>query len=152
MRRNEKRIVDSGEIEDVLKRGKIIRVAFAHSEPYLLPLNYGYQDGIIFIHCAAEGKKLDIIKNDPRVFFEVTTDTELRQGDTACGYGFKYRCVLGKGRAAIALTDSEKLSGFNAIMKQQAGITAPVYDNEVMKRTLVFMIRIEELSGKKSGF
>ena len=39
--------------------------------PYVVPLNYGYVEGKILIHCALMGKKLDYLKANPQVCFTV---------------------------------------------------------------------------------
>lgn len=39
--------------------------------PYVVPLNYSYEDGAILFHCAMTGKKLDYLKANPRVCFTV---------------------------------------------------------------------------------
>lgn len=150
MRRQEKKIQDKSEMEEILKRGKIIRVAFAGSEPYLLPFNYAYSDGKIYIHCAREGKKLGLIKNDPRVAFEVTDDIELKPGEVSCGYSFAFRCVLGKGTAEYTENNGEVIRGLDAIMFQQAGVTENKYRPETLPKVGMIVITVNELSGKKS--
>ncbi len=40
-------------------------------EPYVLPLNYAYQDGVILFHCALAGRKLDYLRANPRICFTV---------------------------------------------------------------------------------
>jgi len=39
--------------------------------PYVVPLSYAYLDGKIIFHCALEGKKLDMLKSNPRVCFTI---------------------------------------------------------------------------------
>jgi uncharacterized protein len=151
MRRKEKNIESKEEIEQILKAGKVIRVAFAGKEPYLLPFNYGYEDGKIYIHCAKEGKKLELIKNDARVAFEVSVDGELKTGEISCGYGYSFRCVLGKGKARLAVNEKEVVAALDAIMLQQAGITENKYRPETLLKTSAIIIDIIEMTGKKSG-
>jgi hypothetical protein len=42
-------------------------------KPYIVPLNYSYDDGKILFHCALEGKKMDAIRANPNVCFAVGT-------------------------------------------------------------------------------
>jgi len=152
MRRHDKQIQDKQEIVDILSLGKVIRIAFSGAEPYVLPLNYGYSKGAIYIHCAPVGKKLDLIKDNPKVAFEVTIDDSLKSGETACAFGYRYRCVIGSGTAFIVEDEWEKISGLNILMKQQAGLHNPVYEKEMVDKVTVFKVIISEMTGKKSGF
>lgn len=152
MRRNDKQIQDKQEIEDILALGKVIRVAFSGAEPYLVPLNYGYKKGVIYVHSAPEGRKIRHIKDNPKVAFEVTIDDSLKTGETACAFGYKYRCVIGSGTALIVEDEWEKISGLNILMKQQAGLHNPVYEKEMTDKVAVIKIIIGEMTGKKSGF
>jgi uncharacterized protein len=151
MRRLEKQITQKDELEEILKTGKVIRVAFAGSEPYVLPFNYAYSAGKIYIHCAKEGKKLDIIKIDPRVAFEVTIDMALKEGEVSCGYSYAYRCVLGKGAARFSDEREELIQGLDAIMLQQAGITENIYRPETIRKVALIIIDVKELNGKKAA-
>ena len=62
MRRKDKEIKDKKEIESIIKRAKVCRIALSDNNmPYIIPVNYGYKNNCIYIHSASEGKKIDII-------------------------------------------------------------------------------------------
>jgi nitroimidazol reductase NimA-like FMN-containing flavoprotein (pyridoxamine 5'-phosphate oxidase superfamily) len=64
---------DRERMEQVLTTESIGHLAMAWGdELYLVPLNYTYVDGRILFHCALEGKKLDMIRANPNVCFEVS--------------------------------------------------------------------------------
>jgi nitroimidazol reductase NimA-like FMN-containing flavoprotein (pyridoxamine 5'-phosphate oxidase superfamily) len=59
------------EIESVLHRHQVGRLACVLAgEPYLVPITYAYQDGCIYGH-TPPGQKLDAMRAEPRVSFEV---------------------------------------------------------------------------------
>ena len=154
MRRQKQEITEEAEIESILSAAKLVRIGFYDgAEPYVLPFNFGYSDGVIYIHCALEGRKLDIIKNKPLVAFEVTVDEGPRNNnpETPCSYGYSYRCVAGTGNASLVTDEWERLHGLNALMRQQAGMTNPVYEPEKLAKTSVFKVRIIRMTGKKSS-
>jgi uncharacterized protein len=64
------------EIDQIINGSIVCHVAMVDSEglPYVLPLNFGYKDGRLFIHCAPEGKKIEIWKNNPNVCVAFSTD------------------------------------------------------------------------------
>jgi nitroimidazol reductase NimA-like FMN-containing flavoprotein (pyridoxamine 5'-phosphate oxidase superfamily) len=60
------------EMERVLREEKIGYLGIsAVGSPYVIPLNYAYIDGTVLFHCARKGRKLDLIRANPRVAFTV---------------------------------------------------------------------------------
>ena len=61
MRRHEKAITDRAAIEAVIRRADVCRLGLSDAgHPYIVPVNFGYEDGVIFVHSAPEGRKIDI--------------------------------------------------------------------------------------------
>ena len=59
------------EIESVLHRHHVGRLAYVvDGEPYVVPITYTYQDGFVYGH-TMPGQKLDAMRAEPRVSFEV---------------------------------------------------------------------------------
>ena len=109
MRRADKEIKDRSEIEAVLREAKVCRIAMCRGdEPYVVPVVFGYEEGAIYFHSATEGKKLDMLKANPRVCFEVDVDVEVVVGKVPCASGVKYRSVIGWGRAEFIEDEEEK--------------------------------------------
>ena len=77
MRRNDREITDSREILSIVNECKVIRLAMLDEQglPYIIPLNFGYRfaDGVFTFYChsAREGHKLELLRRDPRVSFEM---------------------------------------------------------------------------------
>lgn len=74
MRRKDKEISDKNEIEDLLASSTVGRLGTcANGIPYITPMNFTYdkETSKIFLHCANEGRKLDNIRINPTVCFEV---------------------------------------------------------------------------------
>ena len=79
MTRKEREVTDMNEIIKILDKCKILRLGLVDGdEPYIVPMNYGYtmEDGelTLYLHCAPVGRKLDIIRVNPKVFFEMDCD------------------------------------------------------------------------------
>ena len=78
MRRKEKEIVQKSEIEAVIHGSVICRIGLSDDNiPYVVPLCFGYQDNMIYIHGALEGKKINILRKNKNVCFEFAIDTDL---------------------------------------------------------------------------
>jgi len=150
MRRKDKEIKDKQEIEEIIARAKICRLAMSRDDqPYVVPLNFGYAEGRVYIHCAKEGRKLEMIAANDRVCFEVDLDHELISGPTACKYGFRYRSVIGFGRAFLVEDPGEKELGLKTIMahysQDEFHFTA-----QDLEKVAVIRVDLTFLSGKKA--
>lgn len=150
MRRTEKEISDRIEQYEILSKGQIIRVAMAlNNEPYVVPMSYGFKDGELFMHSALEGKKIEMLRKNPNVCFEVSIDTELLKRDNSCGWTYCFRSVIGRGTAVFVSDEREKRRGLDIIMNHY-GSYENSYKDEILNRTVVIKIEIDELTGKKS--
>ncbi len=66
MRRKNKKITNPNIFQDTLQTADTVRIAMIDSDkPYIVPLNYGYKNTALYIHCAKEGRKIDILKKIP---------------------------------------------------------------------------------------
>ena len=134
-----------------MNRAQFLRLAMADgAQPHIVTVCFGYEDGKVYFHCAAEGRKLDVIRANPRVAFMVDVDTELVLGGQACGSTVKYRSVIGSGSATIVADGDEKLRGLDALMKQY-GVEPGGYAAKSLEKTAVVRIDVEEMAGKQSG-
>jgi len=58
MRRNDREITDSTEIESILADAPVCRIGLAvRDEPNVIPVSFGYVDGAIYIHSSMAGKR-----------------------------------------------------------------------------------------------
>ena len=60
------------EIDQFLTCARVGRIGLILKEgPYIVPVGYGYAEGKIFFHTCREGLKIEAIRRDPKVCFEV---------------------------------------------------------------------------------
>lgn len=150
MRRIEKNITEKQELEDILNRGEVIHLAMADENgPYVVPMNYGYRDGTIYLHCAPQGRKIDMITTNPRVSFNVTVDTKLFKGINACAWTYHFMSVTGFGRACVVTEREDVINGLDVIMEHY-GRAENTYTVNALERVVVLRIDIDELTGKRS--
>lgn len=68
MRRKEREICDPEEMESIISRACVCRLAMCEGyAPYVVPLCFGYEGEYLYFHSATEGRKLEILKKNPRV-------------------------------------------------------------------------------------
>lgn len=153
MRRNEREIKDRKAMEAVIERAQVCRIGFSENGiPYIVPMNFGYNDNCLYFHCALEGKKLDIISNNPKVCFEMDTDYELEkvEGDP-CGWSAKYRCIIGSGTAIVIKDFQEKLTALNIITEHYGGKWYDFSEKE-LEAVGIIRIEIDNITGKQAGY
>lgn len=142
--RREQEITDINEIIRILDESKIAHIGLVDGdEPYVVPMNYGYvmENGklTIYLHGAKRGRKLDLIRANPKVFFEAECDLVPFEGDVACRYGIAYSSIMGNGTAEIIEDVEEKKLALSVLMKTQTGKD---FEFEDKMTTIVSIIKI----------
>ena len=153
MRRKDKEIIDFNDIEAILKRNNICRIGLSDDNvPYIIPMNYGYKNYTLIFHSAKEGKKIDIIRNNPEACFEITEDIKIIESDKACSFGTRYRSVFGKGKIEIIDDESMKIEGLNVLMAQHSDKNNWEFSKKSLQNIVILKLDIDELSGKQSVY
>ena len=150
MRRKDREIEDKQEMEEIISRAKVCRLAMSvDDQPYLVPLNFGYAEGKVYFHSAKEGRKLEMIAANDKVCFEVDLDHDLISASKACKFGFGYASVIGFGRAAVVEDRAEKELGLKTIMAQYSDDEFE-FSAQDMDRVAVVRVELTSLSGKRA--
>jgi len=152
MRRKDQEITDIATIEEIIHKAQVCRLALSENgQPYIVPLCFGYKDNAVYFHSALEGKKLDILRKNNNVCFEIDTDQELVKGKKACNCSMKYRSVIGFGKAELIEDIKPKRRALNIIMQNYyEGFFK--YPDESIQNTVVIKVEIESITGKKLGY
>jgi len=78
MRRKDREITDNSEIEKIIGKAICCRIGLVdNDEPYIVPVCFGYERNTIYFHSALEGRKVELIKKNNKVCFEIDTDLEI---------------------------------------------------------------------------
>ena len=145
MTRREREITDINEIIKILDESKVLHLGLVDGdEPYVVPMNYGYtlENGklTLWLHGAKRGRKLDVMRANPKVFFEMECGITPFEGEIACKYGITYASVMGKGIAEIVEDIETKKSALSFLMKTQTGKD---FEFEDKMADVVSVIRID---------
>lgn len=148
MRRFEYQISDKNEIEAIFRSAKVCRLAMSmNDQPYIVPLCFGFQDGVLYFHSAGEGKKIDMLEANRKVCFEFDIDQHIVEAENPCDWGMNYRSVIGFGVATIVEDSEEKRVGLDAIMRQYSPGSYSFPDAEVVGTTVI-RVDIDSMTGK----
>ena len=152
MRKKDKEITDIKEIERVIEKAICCRIGLVdNDEPYVVPVSFGYERNALYFHGALEGRKVELIKKNNQICFEIETDVEVVKSGKPCGWTTRYRSVIGVGRAYILESDEEKCHGLKVIMRQYAGGDFS-FPKPKLDKTLVVKVDIRSMTGKQSGY
>ena len=145
MTKRERQVTDPDQIRHILDTAKVLHLGMAvDNEPYVVPMSYGYtmEEGklVIYLHSATQGKKLDMLRKNPNVFFEIDCDLMPFEGRVPCQYGLVYSSIMGRGKARILENVEEKKHAMSVLMKTQTGKEFTFEDRLV---SIVAVIRID---------
>lgn len=153
MRRAEREITAIDEIEEILERAQVCRLALFNGDyPYIIPMCFGYDlhsDRLeLYFHCAAKGKKLDLIKENNNAAFEIDNLTGIKPGDIACSWSAYYECITGTGTIDI-INGIDKLTGLNRITRKYMHTTAEQkYSEQMLNSVIILKLTADEFCCK----
>jgi nitroimidazol reductase NimA-like FMN-containing flavoprotein (pyridoxamine 5'-phosphate oxidase superfamily) len=155
MRRKDREVSDIAEKLKIIGRNKVCRLGMAeNNQPYVVPLNFGYEytDNtlILYFHGAREGRKIDTLRENNRVCFEIDGGHQLIEGETPWETSYAYESVIGFGIAEFLEGDEEKAHGLNQLMKHQTGKDREyVFDPARLKGVAVYKVSSSSFTGKR---
>lgn len=134
----------------VLQEEKIGRLATCGGEyPYVVPLCYVYHRGAIYFHSGFSGEKLEHIKQDNRVCFQVDRVDGCRASRFPCSFSITYKSVLVFGRASVVEDREEKREALFALALPFAeGAPLEPVEEKKVDITNVIRIDIDKITGK----
>jgi hypothetical protein len=142
--------VDRSLIDEIIKSANVCHIAMSDGgQPYVIPVSFGYDGNNLYFHGRAAGKKIDILKANDRVSFEFTVGAEVVHSDKPCKWNFRYRSVVGFGRATFLDDLKEKEEGLSHILRQYSSVSFQLPEKAV-QTTTVIKISIKSLSSRVS--
>ena len=151
--RREREVTDRDEMIEILKKCRILHLGLVDGDtPYVVPMNYGYtmEEGklTLYLHGATQGRKIEVMRNNPKVFFEMECDVLAFDGNAACQYGTSYASIMGEGRAEILEDTEEKKEALSIFMKSQTGKDF-VFQDKMVSVVHVIKIHVAEYTAKR---
>jgi len=158
MRRSDREISETKAIEEIIKKADVCRLAFANDNtPYIVTMNFGYINSpgqTLYFHCANSGRKLEMIRKNNYVCFEMDTDHQIygsgvKNEREGCNWGMKYNSVVGFGNISIISEKQAKKTGLDCIMKHYTDEMEYFYNEDILANTTVLRLDVTEITGKK---
>lgn len=156
MRRKDREVKDINKVFEIISSCDVAHLGMVdEGKPYVVALNFGYEregnDLILYFHCANEGRKIDILRKNPNVYFQMDCVNELIAGsvEKPCAYGWRYDSVMGSGQVVFIENEDEKKHALN-ILTQHVGKTDEVFlfPPVMLTKTCTFRVRSTDITGK----
>lgn len=144
------------DIEDILSKCDVCYLGMVEEDdtPYVLPFNFGYHEGNLYLHAGPGGKKFEVLKKNNRVCAAFSTDHELRgrHEHVACSFFMKYRSVLLHGYIEMIVEGEEKVRALNIIMEKYTGRSGFKYNPPALNNVQTFRLVVEKAEGRSFGY
>ncbi len=118
--------------------------------PYAVPLNYVYDGGKLYFHCALEGHKIDGIKNNDKVSFCVIEKDDV----DAKAMNTDYFSVIVFGKAKVLSGDRERREALELLARKYSADFKEETQTEIKNEwdnVALVEINIEHTTGKKGS-
>ncbi len=144
------------QVQEIIDKCDVCYLGMSSPEgyPYVLPFNFGYHEGALYLHSGQGGRKFDLLQNNNRACAAFSTDHELqaRHDHVACSYFFRYRSVLLHGYIEMIEQYEEKIRALNIIMKKYAGRGDFKYNAPAINNVRTFRLIVEKAEGRTFGY
>jgi nitroimidazol reductase NimA-like FMN-containing flavoprotein (pyridoxamine 5'-phosphate oxidase superfamily) len=137
------------EIDQFLTCARIGRIGLISKEgPYIVPVGFGYSDGKIFFHTCREGLKMEAMRSNPNVCFEV--DESISDGSLA-------KSVIIWGRVEV-IEEKERMIPYLQKLIEKYRVPVPFSEymkggnrnaKEELKKVRICLIAPYRINGKK---
>jgi nitroimidazol reductase NimA-like FMN-containing flavoprotein (pyridoxamine 5'-phosphate oxidase superfamily) len=150
MRRKDREVTDLEKIRKIIKKATICRLGLVEGgEAYIVPVNFGYENNCLYFHSALHGRKIELIRKNRKISFEIEGDYSVERGKSGCDV--KYQSIIGRGSADVIDDNEEKIRGLKSIMRQCTG-SEYEFSRDRLDTVLLVRIEIENMTCKQAGF
>ena len=162
MNRREREVRTQEELFEILDQCKLCRLAMHDGEDiYIVPINFGYQviesddpttEGLrLWFHGAKKGQKLDLLRKNPKVGFEMDCNIQLIESHSVCSFSYTYMSLVGRGSVTMVADDDyeTKHMALKYIFEHQAKKQFPRLPESKLENITAYYVDVEDITGKK---
>ncbi|WP_075603306.1 pyridoxamine 5'-phosphate oxidase family protein [Saccharicrinis aurantiacus] len=140
-------------IEEIIKKCDVCFIGVVDGDmPYVLPMNFGYHNNIIYLHSAPEGRIVDILEKNANICITFSTGHELafQHPEVACSYRMKSQSVVAWGKVQFQEDFDKKVEALNILMKQYSDKEFK-YSDPAIKNVKIWEVPIDKVTCKEFG-
>ena len=145
---------DKEVIEAIIMKADICFIGLVDpdNKPYVLPMNYGYKDHVLYLHSAPEGRLIDIVNknNNICISFSIDNETVFQHPEVACSYRMTSKSVLVRGTVEFIEDTDRKREALDILMKTYSDKKFE-YSDPAVKNVKIWKIPMDEVTCKEFG-
>lgn len=145
---------DRATIDAVIRQCDLCFVGMAGTDglPYVLPMNFGYDNGVLYLHSARTGKSIDLLRQNPNVCIVFQTKSELvcQHPEMACSYRMRSISVMARGQVVFEEDFARKTEALHVLMKQYSDRTFR-YARPAVENVNIWRVAIENITCREFG-
>ncbi|WP_418698825.1 pyridoxamine 5'-phosphate oxidase family protein [Bacteroides sp.] len=147
-------ITDTAQIEEIIRKCPYCMVGITDAEghPYVIPMNFAYENGVIYLHSGPEGSKVEWAALHPQVCITFCEGHELvyMHQQVACSYSMKSRSVVCRGTVHFIEEMEEKRRVLDILMKQYTKNECR-YAEPALRNVKIWEVKAEEMTCRSFG-
>lgn len=141
-------------IEEIISKNTVCYVAMIDTNgmPYVIPMNFGYKDDVIYLHSAREGHSIKSLEINPNVCITFCTEPTLtyQNKEVACSYRMKGASIICRGKVFFEGDFAKKVDALDIIMNHYSSRTFK-YSEPSVNNVKIWKVEIEDISSKVFG-
>ena len=154
MRRKDRQVTNRSKIQEIIASCDCCRLGIQDNAGiYVVPMSFGYESlqGVdtFYFHSANTGRKIDLLRQNPRVGFEMDTHYQLKTAATPCGYSAQFQSIIGTGTVSFLEDIMEKRQALSIIMRHYTEKFDWEFSEERLESVCVFRLTADTLSCKE---
>ena len=147
-------IEDEHLIESIIARCDACFVGISDLEgnPYVIPMNFGYADDVIYLHSSPEGEKIEMLERNNNVCITFSAGHKLvyQHEKMACSYSMRSDSVMCRGKVRFIEDMDEKRHALDIIMRNYTKNDF-TYSDPSVRNVKVWQVHIERITAKAIG-
>jgi nitroimidazol reductase NimA-like FMN-containing flavoprotein (pyridoxamine 5'-phosphate oxidase superfamily) len=151
MRRALQEITNEQNLRAILQAANYASLGLTDGKsPYVVPMSFGYEWGkppIFYFHGAAQGRKIDLIRANPRACVTFVSGNKFVPADSPCNASCTYNSIIAEGDLEFLTDPQAKKKALEFIVKQYTEMKGH-FNADSLKRVTVFRLIPTNLRGK----
>mgnify|MGYP000770656569 CR=1 FL=1 len=147
-------IEDKQRIESIILHCDACFVGITDLEgnPYVVPMNFGYENGVLYLHSGPEGSKLEMLEhnNNVCITFSIGHKLVYQHEKVACSYSMRSESAMCRGKVTFIEDMDEKRRILDLLMKQYTD-NACSYAEPAVRNVKIWEVKVDEISCKSFG-
>ena len=147
-------IEDKQRIESIILHCDACFVGITDLEgnPYVVPMNFGYENGIIYLHSGPEGSKLEMLEHNNNVCITFSLGHKLvyQHEKVACSYSMGSESAMCRGQVEFIEEIDDPRKELASLLFSYTD-NAFSYSDPAVRNVKVWKVPVDQMTGKVFG-